>query len=65
MGLGATEIFSNIIGAIYVAIAWCKNFGLAVANMALGMWNVINAVVSNIMTAFKNEELNTKTFSKD
>ncbi|MGM9543590.1 MAG: tape measure protein [Romboutsia timonensis] len=43
-----------IAGGVNVVIQFFKNLGLTVANIGLGIWNVLGAVASNIGTAFKN-----------
>lgn len=50
----ANSGFGVITGGINVVIAFFKNLGLSVANIALGIGNAIAAVASNIMTAFHN-----------
>lgn len=46
--------FGVITGGINVVIAFFKNLGLTVANIALGIGNAIAALASNMMTAFNN-----------
>lgn len=46
--------FGIITGGINVAIQAVKNAALVVANVALGIWNALGAVCSNIGTAFHN-----------
>lgn len=43
-----------IAGGVNVVIQFFKNLGLLVANIGLGMWNVLSAVCHNIGTAFHN-----------
>lgn len=43
-----------IAGGVMVVIGFFKNLGLAVANIALGIWNALGAVADNIGIAFKN-----------
>ena len=50
----ANSGFGVICGGIMVVIAFFKNLGLSVANIALGIWNALGACVSNIGTAFHN-----------
>lgn len=50
----ANSGFGIITGGINVAIQFFKNLGLTVANIALGIGNVIAALGFNIMTAFHN-----------
>lgn len=52
-GVAATG-FGVITGGINVVIQFFVNLGLTVANIALGMWNALGAVCSNIGTAFHN-----------
>lgn len=46
--------FGVITGGINVVLQWFKNLGLSIANIALGIWNALGAVCSNIGTAFHN-----------
>lgn len=50
----ANSGFGVICGRIMVVIAFFKNLGLSVANIALGIWNALEACASNIGTAFHN-----------
>ncbi len=50
----ANSAFGVITGGINVVIAFFKNLGLTVANIALGIWNALGAACSNIGTAFHN-----------
>lgn len=50
----ANSFFGVITGGINVAIQAVKNAALVVANVALGIWNALGAVCSNIGTAFHN-----------
>lgn len=50
----ANSGFGVICGEIMVVIAFFKNLGLSVANIALGIWNALGACASNIGTAFHN-----------
>ncbi|MDD3347334.1 tape measure protein [Oscillibacter sp.] len=50
----ATSGFGVICGGVNVVIAFFKNLGLSVANIALGIWNALSACASNIGTAFHN-----------
>lgn len=43
-----------IAGGVMVVIGFFKNLGLAVANIALGIWNALGACADNIGIAFKN-----------
>ncbi len=46
--------FGVITGGVNVVIQFFKNLGLSVANIALGIYEAIAALGSNIMTAFHN-----------
>lgn len=46
--------FGVVCGGVMVVIAFFKNLGLAVANIAIGIGKAIGAVCTNIMTAFHN-----------
>lgn len=46
--------FGVICGGVNVVIAFFKNLGLSIANIALGIGNAIAALGSNMMTAFHN-----------
>lgn len=50
----ANSGFGVICGGIMVVIAFFKNLGLSVANIALGIWNALGACASSIGTAFHN-----------
>lgn len=50
----ANSGFGVICGGIMVVIAFFKNLGLSVANIAVGIWNALGACASNIGTAFHN-----------
>lgn len=51
-----------IAGGVNVVIQFFKNLGLVVANIGLGIWNVLSACASNIGTAFKNTIANIKSW---
>lgn len=51
-----------IAGGVNVVIQFFKNLGLVVANIGLGIWNVLKACASNIGAAFKNTILNIKSW---
>lgn len=51
-----------IAGGVNIVIQFFKNLGLVVANIGLGIWNVLKACASNIGTAFKNTILNIKSW---
>lgn len=46
--------FGVITGGINVVLQGAKNLGLTIANIALGIWSALDAVCSNIGTAFHN-----------
>lgn len=46
--------FGVICGWVNVGIQWFKNFGLTIANIALGIWNALGACAENIGIAFSN-----------
>lgn len=46
--------FGLICGAVNVGIQFFKNLGLSVANVALGIWEAMDAVGENIKTVFTN-----------
>ena len=50
----ANSGFGVICGGIMGVIAFFKNLGLSVANIALGIWIALGACASNIGTAFHN-----------
>lgn len=50
----ANSAFGVICGGIATVGAFFKNLGLSIANIAIGVWNWIKAVVTNIGVAFQN-----------
>lgn len=54
MGGTAETAFGVICGGVNVGIQFFKNFGLLVANVALGIGNAIAALGSNMMVSFHN-----------
>ncbi len=50
----ADNAFSVICGWVNVAIQFFKNFGLEVANIALGFWEVMKTCWDNVKIAFHN-----------
>lgn len=58
----ANSGFGVITGGINVVIQFFKNLGLSVANIALGIGNVIAALASNMMTAFHNAICNVQSW---
>jgi len=50
----ANSGFGVMTGGVNVVIQFFKNLGLAVANIALGIWDAIGALVNNMKTAFNN-----------
>lgn len=61
LGGTATTAFGVITGGVNVVIQFFKNLGLEVANIALGIWNSIQALASNMVTAFQNSIANIQT----
>ena len=54
--------FGVITGGINVVIAFFKNLGLSVANIAIGIGNALGAVASNMMAAFSNAISNVQSW---
>lgn len=54
--------FGVLTGGINVVIQAVVNAGLVVANIALGIWNALGAVCSNIGTAFHNVIANVQSW---
>lgn len=50
----ANSGFGVICGGVMVVIGFFQNLGLAVANIALGIWEALCACASNIWAAFQN-----------
>lgn len=50
----AQSWFGVMTGGLNVVIQFFKNLGLTVANIALGIWNALGAVATNIGVAFSN-----------
>lgn len=50
----ANSAFGVMAGGINVVIQWFKNLGLTVANIALGVWNALGALCTNMEVAFHN-----------
>ena len=50
----AKSAFGVMAGGINVVIQFFKNLGLTVANIAIGMWNALGALCTNISVAFGN-----------
>lgn len=48
------SVMGNIVGAIYVAGAFFKNIGLAVANFGIAIWNYLTACFDNMLAGFNN-----------
>lgn len=48
------KVMGNIVGAIYVAGAFFKNIGLAVANFGIAIWNYLTACFDNMLAGFNN-----------
>lgn len=54
LGYSGTEVFSALAGGVNVVIQFFKNLGLAIADAALGSWNVLKALANNMQAAFHN-----------
>lgn len=54
--------FGVITGGINVVIQFFRNLGLVVADIAVGIWNAMSAVASNIVTAFHNSISKVQSF---
>lgn len=50
----AKSAFGVMAGGINVVIQFFKNLGLTVANIAVGMWNALGALCTNMGVAFHN-----------
>ena len=50
----ADSAFGVLCGGVNVVIQFFVNLGLAVANIAIGIWNAMSAVAQNIVIAFHN-----------
>ena len=53
-GSQSVSVLGTICGMVNVVIQFFVNLGLAVANIALGIWNALGACCSNVGTAFHN-----------
>lgn len=58
----ASSWFGVMMGGVFVVGAAFKNFGLLVANIALGIWNALGAVCENIGIAFHNVIANVQSW---
>lgn len=58
----AQSTFGTICGGVMVVITFFKNLGLAVANIALGIWNALGACANNIGVAFNNTISNVQSW---
>lgn len=56
----AQTVFGAICGAINVVNQFIKNFGLTIANIAIGIWNAFGALCNNLVIAFHNAIANTQ-----
>lgn len=61
-GATVATVFSSMCGNINIALQFFKNLGMEIANVAIGIWNAINTVASNIPIAFHNGLQNAKAF---
>lgn len=50
----ASSGFGIILGCVFVANAAILNFGMLISNIALGIWEAIKALCSNISASFHN-----------
>ncbi len=50
----ASSGFGIILGCVFVANAAFLNFGMLLSNIALGIWEAMKALCSNMVTAFHN-----------
>lgn len=58
----ANSGFGVICGGVMVVIGFFKNLGLAIANIALGIWNALQAVGANIYVCFYNAISSVQSF---
>lgn len=58
----AQSTFGAICGGVMVVITFFKNLGLAVANIALGIWDALGACANNIGVAFNNTISNVQSW---
>lgn len=58
----ATSGLGMIAGGVNVVIQFFKNLGLEVANIGLGIWEVMKAVADNVRIAFSNAIKNVQSF---
>lgn len=58
----ATSGFGIMCGGINVVIQFFRNLGISIANIALGIWNALGALCSNMITAFHNAISSVQSF---
>lgn len=58
----ASSGFGIILGCVFVANAAFTNFGMLVANIALGIWEALKALCDNMVTAFQNAIVSVKSW---
>lgn len=62
MGGTAQTAFGVFCGAVNVGLQYFKNFGLAIADVVLAIWNSITAIAGNIPIAFHNALAEAKSY---
>ena len=62
MGGTAQTAFGVFCGAVNVGLQYFKNFGLAIADVVLAIWNSITAIAENIPIAFHNALAEAKSY---
>lgn len=62
MGSTAQTAFGVFCGAVNVGLQYFKNFGLAIADVVLAIWNSITAIAGNIPIAFHNALAEAKSY---
>lgn len=62
MGGTAQTAFGVFCGAVNVGLQYLKNFGLAIADVVLAIWNSITAIAGNIPIAFHNALAEAKSY---
>lgn len=61
-GVTAGSVFASICGGINVVLQFFKNLAFSIANLALGIWNSIGAIIENMKIAFHNAIFNIKAW---
>lgn len=62
LGGTAQTAFGVFCGAVNVGLQYFKNFGLAIADVVLAIWNSITAIAGNIPIAFHNALAEAKSY---